>query len=136
MSPLLKILLQKKHKQKSARGTQNLKETEKIIQDTIIANKKSAINRTWICFEVEDNQLYAREGEKMLNSVGLRLRRDESVLRRCLQDEGYRSPRKTETRRTPRLEVSPHLVYGMPRKTRDTAPGKERYPPGFLRECT
>ena len=29
MRPLLKILLQKEHKQKSARGTQKLKETEK-----------------------------------------------------------------------------------------------------------
>ena len=45
LSPLLKILLQKKYKQKSDSGTQKLKETEKRIQSTNIANTECAKNK-------------------------------------------------------------------------------------------
>ena len=44
------------------------------------------------------------------------------------RDEIYQPPRKTETRGTPSLEVSPRLVYGVLRKTRDTAPGIDGIP--------
>ena len=70
LSPLQTNLLQKKQKQKFARGTQKLKETEKKIQGTIIANIKTAKKQTWICFLMEDNHLHAPEKEKMLNSAG------------------------------------------------------------------
>ena len=50
------------------------------------------------------------------------------------RDENYQPPSKTETRGTPPLEVSRHLVYGVLRKTRDTAPGKDGIPAWGCRE--
>ena len=44
------------------------------------------------------------------------------------RDEDYQHPRKTETREMSPLDVSPHLVYGVLRKTRDTEPGKDGIP--------
>ena len=39
--------------------------------------------------------------------------------------EDHQPPGKTETRGTPPLDVSPHLMYGVLRKTKDAAPGKD-----------
>ena len=50
------------------------------------------------------------------------------------RDEVYQPPRKTEARRTPPLEVSPHPVHGVRRNTRDTAPGKDGRPAWVFRE--
>ena len=41
------------------------------------------------------------------------------------RDEDYKAPRMTKIRGTPPMEVSPHLVYEVLRKTGDTAPGKD-----------
>ena len=50
------------------------------------------------------------------------------------RDEDYQPPRKTETRGTQPLEGSPYLVYGVLRKTRDTAAEKDRIPAWVLHE--
>ena len=74
---------------------------------------------------MDDNQLHAQKGEKMLNSVGFRLGRDDEYFADVCGDEDYQPSRRTETQGTPPLGVSPHLVYGVLGKTRDTAPGKD-----------
>ena len=70
----------------------------------------------------------------MLNNAGLRRGRDESIFPRYLQGRDYQPPRKTETRGTLPLQVSPHLVYGVLRKTRKTASGKDGIPAWVFRE--
>ena len=50
------------------------------------------------------------------------------------RDEDYQPPRPTETRGTPPLGLSTHLVFGVLRKTRDTAPGKDGIPARVFRE--
>ena len=134
MSPLLIIPLQKKHKQKSARGTQKLKETERRNQDTIIANIKSARNKPGSAEWWKTTNYMLGQGKSCSTAPDFDVEEMNQYFADSCRDEDYQPPRKTETRVTPPLEVSPHLVYGVPRKTRDTAPGKDGIPAWVFRE--
>ena len=127
MIPLLKILLQKKQT-KICQGTQKLKETERRIQDTIIPNIKSAKNKPGSASWWKTTNYMLGKGKRCSTALDFDVEEMNQYFADVSRDEDYQPPRKTETRGTPPLEVSPHLVYGILRKTRDTAPGKDGIP--------
>ena len=126
MSPLLEILIQK-HKQKSARGTHKLKKTERRIQDTIIANIESSKNKpgSASCWKIT---MYMLGKKKMLNSVGLRRGRDESIFRRYLPGRGLSaSEQDSNSRNATTGGLAASRVLRTTKK-RDIAPGKDGIP--------
>ena len=134
MSSLLKILLRKKHKQKSARGTQKLKETERRIQDTIIANIKSAKHKPGSASWWKTINYMLGKRKRCSTALDFDVEEMNQNFANICRNEDYQPPRKAETRGTPPPDVSPHLVYGVLRKTRSTAPGKDGIPAWVFRE--
>ena len=133
MSQLLKILLQITHKIKSARGTQKLKETDRRIHDTIIAIIKSAKKHGSAPWWKTTNYMLGK-WKGCSTALDLDVEEMNQCFANVCRDEDYQPPRNTDTRETPPLEVSPHLLYGVLRKTRDTAPGKNGIPAWVFRE--
>ena len=83
---------------------------------------------------VEDNQLHLGKRKRCSTALDCDVKEMNRNFADVCRDENYQPPRKTETWGTPPLEVSPHLVYGVLRKMRDTAPGKNGTPAGVFRE--
>ena len=79
---------------------------------------------------LEDNQLQAREGEKVLNSAGLRVEKMDQYFADVCGDENYQPPEKTQTRRDHwRSRRISYMEYYAKRETLHL--GKIEYPPGF-----
>ena len=74
------------------------------------------------------------KGEKCSTTPDFDVEKMNQYFAEVCRDEDYQLLTKTETRGTPPLEVSPHLVYGLLPKTRDTAPGKDGIPAWVFRE--
>ena len=110
-----------------------MKETERRIQDTIIANIKSAkskpVSASW--WKTTNYMLGKR---RCSTALDFGVEETNQYFADICRDDEYQPPRKTETRGTPPLEVSPHLVYEVLRSTRDTAPGKDEIPAWFFSE--
>ena len=128
MSPLLKLLLQKNHKQKSARGTHKLKETERRIHDTLIANSKGSNNKAGSASWWMRTNYMLEKGKRCSTVLDFDVEEMNQNFADICKDEDYQPPRKAETRGMPPLEISTHFVYGVLRKTRDTALGKDGIP--------
>ena len=123
-SPLLKIPLQKKRKQKQT----SWRKLKKKIQDTIISNNKSAKNKPGCASWWKTTNYTLGKRKRCSTALDSDVEEMNQFFADVWRDEDYQPPRKTEIGGTPPVEVSPHLVYGVLRKTGDTVRGKDGMP--------